>query len=317
MKLHLMSPQLISELGFQHAIIIIAVAVIFYLFTNALYQIYFSPLSKIPGPWYAAVSRLWVRSRALKGRLIFDAHALHERYGRYVRISPVISSGEDLGIAFITDHDLYKRRRKAYGNAFSNSNVRLLEPVVRKHIDSCMKKVKREVEGARTPDLKMWAQLLAADIIGEISYGVDFKMLENEKLDTFLQDTTSFFVTMAMRGQFPHEVQGCKGGEPRPTLFSKIFGLMDNPSVKHSLTMEEVKAEAFINNLTGSHTTPSTATFIIWEIFRNEDIRTKLEQELIEFNVSKEGIMDETLQKLPYLSLILKEGLRLYAAAQH
>ncbi|KAF3934725.1 hypothetical protein ABW20_dc0106532 [Dactylellina cionopaga] len=381
MKLHLLVSQLGLEIGLQSIITIIILTLLGYFLANSVYQVYFSPLSKIPGPWYASISRLWLGSRALRGRLIFDVHALHERYGPYVRVSQTEVSvadvdslrkihstndiyvksswykalGDDFGIVCITDHDSYKSRRKAYGNAFSISNLRLLEPVIQKHVDRCIERIKREIDGEGTPDVMMWTKLMSADIIGEISYGLDFKMLENEKFDPFVQNVTGVFVLLAMRGQLqiirllepiisriPHpavqwffgcerrlsefstnaltnlkrEIQGCKDGAERPTLFSKILDRMDNPNLKHTLTMEEIKGEALISNITGSHTIPSTVTFIIWEIFRNEEVRRKLEQELDKYDIINQEILDEKLQELPYFKLVLKEGLRIYASAQ-
>lgn len=34
-----------------------------------VYRLWFSPLSNIPGPWYAAVSNLWIDSHAARFRL--------------------------------------------------------------------------------------------------------------------------------------------------------------------------------------------------------------------------------------------------------
>jgi hypothetical protein len=46
------------------------------------------PLSKIPGPFLASVSRLWIIQRIHKGDSDLVQRALHQRYGPLVRIAP-------------------------------------------------------------------------------------------------------------------------------------------------------------------------------------------------------------------------------------
>lgn len=52
------------------------------------YQLFFSPLSRIPGPFWAKLSGI----RLLLGALGVDAHrdivSLHKKYGKAVRIGP-------------------------------------------------------------------------------------------------------------------------------------------------------------------------------------------------------------------------------------
>lgn len=66
---------------------VVALAVIFAGAYTA-YQLFFSPLSRIPGPFWAKLSSF----RLLLGALGVDAHrdfvSLHKKYGKVVRIGP-------------------------------------------------------------------------------------------------------------------------------------------------------------------------------------------------------------------------------------
>ena len=55
-----------------------------YILVYALYQLFFSPLSRIPGPRYAAVSRGYEMYWDLieKARFPWQLLALHEKYGK-------------------------------------------------------------------------------------------------------------------------------------------------------------------------------------------------------------------------------------------
>jgi len=59
-----------------------------YFLLNAIYQLRLSPLSAIPGPWYAAVSDFWLFSHALRLQQCKTIHSLFARYGPVVRIGP-------------------------------------------------------------------------------------------------------------------------------------------------------------------------------------------------------------------------------------
>jgi hypothetical protein len=59
-----------------------------YLLLNAIYQLRLSPLSPIPGPWYAAVSDFWLFSHALRLQQCKAIHSLFAQYGPVVRIGP-------------------------------------------------------------------------------------------------------------------------------------------------------------------------------------------------------------------------------------
>ena len=54
----------------------------------AIYNLYFHPLARYPGPRIAAVSSLWYARALAKGTIAQDTLTLHERYGDVVRIAP-------------------------------------------------------------------------------------------------------------------------------------------------------------------------------------------------------------------------------------
>ena len=53
-----------------------------------LYNLFLSPLSAIPGPWYAAVTDLWISSHVLCLRQCKTVQSLFDAYGPVVRIAP-------------------------------------------------------------------------------------------------------------------------------------------------------------------------------------------------------------------------------------
>lgn len=65
---------------------------------HAIYNLYFSPLSSIPGPQLAAFSDLWLTFHgALQFQQCKVIHELFEAYGPVVRIGPGKVAFKDLG----------------------------------------------------------------------------------------------------------------------------------------------------------------------------------------------------------------------------
>ena len=54
----------------------------------ALYRLFLSPLAAVPGPWYAAISDLWITSHVLRMQQCRTVQSLFEKYGPVVRIAP-------------------------------------------------------------------------------------------------------------------------------------------------------------------------------------------------------------------------------------
>lgn len=55
---------------------------------TAIRRLYFSPLSKFPGPKFAALTKLWDANEFRLGRAVKTRTKLHAQYGDFVRIGP-------------------------------------------------------------------------------------------------------------------------------------------------------------------------------------------------------------------------------------
>ena len=91
------------------------------------------------------------------------------------------------------------------------------------------------------------------------------------------------------------------------TLFRRLF-----KAGEEGLSDTEILSEARAYIVAGSDTTTNTLTYLLWSVCRNEDIRSKLAEEL---KALPEDFDDNILKPLPYLNQVIDETLRLYAAA--
>ncbi|KAH9939286.1 cytochrome P450 [Epithele typhae] len=75
------------------------VASFLYLCATSLYQLFFSPLASIPGPWYAAISDFWLTTHVARLQQCMTVDALFDRYGPVVRVGPNKVAFRDLTTA--------------------------------------------------------------------------------------------------------------------------------------------------------------------------------------------------------------------------
>lgn len=96
---------------------------------------------------------------------------------------------------------------------------------------------------------------------------------------------------------------------PPSTLFSKLHQSEEDGEI----TFEEILANASGYIIAGSDTTASTLTYLIWSVCRQSDIKAELLRQL---QTLPPDFDDDDLRKIPYLSHVIDETLRLYTAAQ-
>jgi len=58
------------------------------LLTIVIKRRYFSPLSDIPGPFFASFTRLWQVVTMIRGDSLMVFYDLHQKYGPFVRVAP-------------------------------------------------------------------------------------------------------------------------------------------------------------------------------------------------------------------------------------
>lgn len=86
MDFHL--PTLINALSAKAILASACFVPLFLSLVRGIYNLYFSPLRSIPGPWYAAVSEIWILVHTFRCRKVRAIDDLFKVYGPVVRIAP-------------------------------------------------------------------------------------------------------------------------------------------------------------------------------------------------------------------------------------
>ncbi|KAF8887241.1 cytochrome P450 [Gymnopilus junonius] len=139
----------------NHVLLVIAAISLTYCFVHVIYNLFLSPLSAIPGPWYYAISDFWMITHVIRLRQCKAVQSLFEQYGPVVRIGPnkvvfrdlstmrnvysvykfdkstyyksLLTNDNDHAMTTL-DHANHAIRRKSYAQHYTPSNVAQFQP---------------------------------------------------------------------------------------------------------------------------------------------------------------------------------------------
>ncbi|RBR18067.1 hypothetical protein FVER53590_04314 [Fusarium verticillioides] len=176
------------------ALLVLKVAV------SIIYNFFFHPLSKYPGPPLARISRLWSRIGNFQGRKSERIHEAHVRYGSVVRVGPnelsfstptavqAIYTSNDFTkeqsfyrakrifhenhLFSFRDAEAHKTRRKNFSRGFSQSSMLDFEPHISSKIKALLNQwAKRANDGPI--DVYPWCHWLGFDVIYHLMFDED------------------------------------------------------------------------------------------------------------------------------------------------
>ncbi|KAG9237249.1 cytochrome P450 [Amylocarpus encephaloides] len=204
---------------------------------QAIYNAYFHPLCKFPGPKLWAASRVPREAAVITGQLHYKIKALHDIYGPVVRTGRdelAFSSGAALrdihtrygpwhtafpkdpiayptmagrkpSILTVLGDDDHSRYRRLLSHAFSDKALQEQAPLIKKYIDLLMKRLHENSEKG-PQDLVKWFNFVTFDIIGDLSLGESFDCLQKEEYHdwvTFLFKAFKMVAFISSAKKFP------------------------------------------------------------------------------------------------------------------
>ena len=180
---------------------------------TAVYNVYFHPLSKFPGPKLAAATPIPFVRRLINGNWVDWTVALHDKYGEVVRTHPdelsfigpsawqdiyggrpqlpkpkvgVIRAGNGTpNVATTTNFDDHARQRRIIGNALSDRALKEQEYILKNYTDLLIQRLHEEVKEsedrkAATVDIGRWYTYTTFDTVGDLEFGQSFHSLDNK-----------------------------------------------------------------------------------------------------------------------------------------
>ncbi|GIZ44025.1 hypothetical protein CKM354_000723400 [Cercospora kikuchii] len=190
------------------AVLALCLLLIAYQLLGYIYNLFFHPLSKFPGPVACKASSIPYVRQNFKGDLVAWITKLHDEYGEVVRVAPnelSFSSADSYKDVYgfkkaghgslQKDEDFYTnpgtitrdivnsddanhaRMRKIFSHAFSDRSLKLQEPLFLTHIDKMISKIREDP--SKSYDMVKLYNCTTFDIMGDLTFGEPLGMLDN------------------------------------------------------------------------------------------------------------------------------------------
>ncbi|KAJ1332026.1 aspirochlorine biosynthesis cytochrome P450 monooxygenase [Microdochium nivale] len=182
-----------------------------YMIWRCVYNVYFHPLARFPGPLLAKISGVYSIYGLFRGRWPFDVHQLHLKYGPVVRLMPSelsfstaggwrdiyghrqghpqfhkdpihVGSVQDLpGSTTLTmaNDEEHSRQRRTLSHAFSQKALLEQETIIRGYVDLMVTKLSVFADNQKPVNMCDWFNFTTFDIIGDMAFGRPFGCLRD------------------------------------------------------------------------------------------------------------------------------------------
>ncbi|KAI1073699.1 benzoate 4-monooxygenase cytochrome P450 [Whalleya microplaca] len=255
--LYYQSRSLASWLVFPTAVVLLL------LIGSATYNLYFHPLARVPGPFWARASGIPSWYHAIRGDrhlwlwrqfqvygyrirpepnmiLFYDPTAYAEIYGMKsnVRRAPFFAAFKRVESenTALTEIDVTKhaRKRKLLALSFTDQSLRAASTFVIKHIDRWTQIIAQEIDSftdwSAPEDFTEIIDTLIFDIVGDLSFGKSFDIKEPgsnplKKIPHSIKEYIRFYYPIC-RSPFLHLLLWLK-----PRGLDKVFELLSPPAV--------------------------------------------------------------------------------------
>ncbi|CAM1502201.1 Fc.00g041850.m01.CDS01 [Cosmosporella sp. VM-42] len=190
---------------------------------KVVYNVFFHPLRKFPGPLICRATPLYRHYKFLKGDLLYAVKSMHDTYGPVVRVTPnelsFISpeswkeiylplggskgemarydrfyhfAGPNAPETLVTlDKGYHAMLRRALAPAFSENTLRKQEPIMQEYVDLLIQKlVEDSKNGTQVVNLREWFNYYTFDMIGNLGFGSDFNGLKNSEYHPWVKAVT-------------------------------------------------------------------------------------------------------------------------------
>ncbi|KAI0548665.1 cytochrome P450 [Xylaria curta] len=200
-----------EELKSSAPAILVTFGLFVYPIARVVYNVYFHPLSNIPGPYAWSASRLPFIFSLLRGTIVHDFQNFHRKYGPIIRIAPneVTFAGPDAwsdilqqrsgqflkdpvwwarqpgspdSLISAINPEAHARMRKSLAPAFTLRALKAQEQILQQYVNLLVDRLtERSAAQSTELDIAPWFNYITFDIFGDLGFGESFNCLDNSR----------------------------------------------------------------------------------------------------------------------------------------
>ncbi|KAH8806130.1 cytochrome P450 [Xylogone sp. PMI_703] len=215
----------------KNSLILIGVisCLLFYTILYVLYQRFFHPLAKYPGPFFATLTDLGRFNYFYSLKIDQILFELHRKYGPIVRYGPndlsfwegkavvkIYKAGRSMpksafyngftvfkpNMFGTTDETIHALRKRQVAHNFSIASLTDMEEIFDRHIINLLSKLQKHVDSHSPVDLKLVFAFFVFDFLGDIAFSTQFDT-QKEDDPSNLPPIGDHFLLSSLYGCFP------------------------------------------------------------------------------------------------------------------
>ncbi|KAI1126216.1 benzoate 4-monooxygenase cytochrome P450 [Nemania abortiva] len=219
------------ETPLAYALLLLGAVLLLAVF-KVVYNVFFHPLRKFPGPWINKISIIPYLRSVFRGKQAYELLKLHGKYGHVVRYGPnelsfssaqawkdiygsrpghqIFVKGrwyERLSIyasqgvrSLVTEPDPSKHAAmiRVFGGAFSRGFLNEMEPMIIDYIDRFIHHVRAKTADGGVVNLTFGYSSVTFDIIGDLAFGQDFGGIGQDTPHAFIREMNESFAFLTV-----------------------------------------------------------------------------------------------------------------------
>lgn len=183
------------------SIALFAVFILTYALGFVVYNLFFHPLRKYPGPLLWRATGVPYDYYHYNGKLNHRLRDIHLKYGETVRVNPgTLSFASEQAIKDVWSHrpghaefpkdprltqkppngiynilnapnEEHARYRRLLAHAFSEKGMQTQEPLIKQYVDLLIDRLTERADAGVETDIMTWYNLVTFDLIGDLAFG--------------------------------------------------------------------------------------------------------------------------------------------------
>ncbi|XP_037713842.1 probable cytochrome P450 6a21 [Drosophila subpulchrella] len=254
------------------------------------------------------------------------------------------------GQLFLLDGQRWKSMRNKLSSTFTSGKMKFMFPTVIKVGQEFIDVFGQHVEKNPITEVREFLARFTTDVIGTCAFGIECSSLKDpdaefrtmgrrsvteHRLSSVGIGFVNSFPNLARRLHLKMTAEAVEkffmrivretvafreqNNIRRNDFMDQLIDLKNKPLMMSesgenvNLTIEEIAAQAFVFFAAGFETSSTTMGFALYELAQNQDIQTRVREEVLEIWEKYKGDLSyESVQELVYLNQVISETLRLY-----